>query len=81
MTCPFHDDRTPSLHVYEHPEKGWYCFGCKRHGHSAYDLAGALWELQTRGTDFLELRARLYELFLPAQTPPAPPRVARQRRT
>ncbi|MCA1679675.1 MAG: hypothetical protein LC777_12375, partial [Actinobacteria bacterium] len=31
------------MHVYEHPEQGWHCFGCKRHGHSAYDLAGALW--------------------------------------
>jgi hypothetical protein len=81
ISCPFHEDRTPSLHVYEHPEEGWYCFGCKRHGHTVYDLAAALWELQTRGSDFLELRARLYELFLPGQRPPAPPRVARQRRT
>jgi uncharacterized protein YidB (DUF937 family) len=21
------------------PDDGWYCFGCKRHGHTAYDLA------------------------------------------
>jgi hypothetical protein len=81
ITCPFHEDRTPSLHVYEHPEDGWYCFGCNRHGHTVYDLAAALWELQTRGTDFLELRTQLYELFLPGHTPPAPPRAARRRRT
>lgn len=65
VRCPFHEDRTPSLHVYEEPEDGWYCFGCKRHGHTVYDLAGAIWNLDTRGPNFLELRARLYELFLP----------------
>jgi len=78
IRCPFHEDRTPSMHVYESPADGWYCFGaCKRHGHSVYDLAGAMWGLQTHGADFLELRARLYELFLPGQTPPNPPRRAR----
>ena len=71
IRCPFHDDRSPSFHVYEDPADGWYCFGaCKRHGHSVYDLAGAMWGLQTRGTDFLELRARLYDLFLPGEAVP-----------
>jgi hypothetical protein len=69
ISCPFHEDRTPSFHVYERPEDGYYCFGCKRYGHTAYDLASALWQLQTRGEDFLQLRARLYELLLPGQTP------------
>lgn len=79
IRCPLHhEDRTPSFHVYENPADGWYCFGaCKRHGHSVYDLASAMWGLQTRGTDFLELRRRLYELFLPGQTPPKAPRRAR----
>jgi hypothetical protein len=70
ISCPFHEDRTPSFHVYEHADDGWYCFGCRRHGHSAYDLASALWNLQTHGTDVLELRARLYQLPLPGHTPP-----------
>jgi hypothetical protein len=70
VSCPWHEDRTPSLHVYENPQDGWFCFGCKRHGHSVYDLAAAIWGLDTRGPDFLELRARLYDLFLPGQTPP-----------
>ena len=70
ISCPFHDDRTPSFHVYEHPEDGWYCFGCKRHGHTVYDLASLLWDLDTRGPSFIELRARLYDLFLPGQSPP-----------
>jgi len=78
ICCPLHhDDNTPSFHVYEDPARGWYCFGCGRHGHSVYDLASAMWHLQTRGADFLELRRRLYELFLPGQTPPNPPRRAR----
>ena len=79
VSCPWHEDRTPSLHVYEHPRDGWYCYGCKRHGHTVYDLAGAMWGLDTRGPSFLELRARLYDLFLPGQTPPAPPRARRSR--
>ena len=28
--CPFHDEKTPSLHV--RPERGWYCFGCGEGG-------------------------------------------------
>jgi hypothetical protein len=73
VTCPFHEDRTPSLHVYHDPDEGWYCFGCGRGG-SIYDLAALLWNLDTPGPGFLSLRARLYELFLPGQTPPRPPR-------
>ncbi|MCA1699303.1 MAG: hypothetical protein LC790_10580 [Actinobacteria bacterium] len=38
--------------------------------HSVYDLASALWQLDTRGASFIELRARLYALFLPGQSPP-----------
>ena len=62
IACPFHDDHTPSLHVYEHPEQGWYCFGCQRGG-SIYDLAAALYRLPPRGRDFLELRERLHQRF------------------
>ena len=63
VACPFHEDATPSLHVYEMAEGGWFCFSCRR-GTSVYDLAGPLWGLQTRGLDFLELRRRLTELLL-----------------
>ena len=31
-TCPFHQDDTPSLGVYETPERHYHCFGCKAHG-------------------------------------------------
>ena len=57
-----HEDRTPSLHVYESPERGWFCFGCG-FGGSIYDLAGRVWRLETRGEDFLTLRARLHRIF------------------
>jgi hypothetical protein len=73
ISCPFHEDRTPSFHVYQRPQDGYYCFGCRRYGHSAYDLASALWSMQTRGEDFLQLRARLYDLLLPGHTPPVMP--------
>lgn len=62
VCCPFHADRTPSLHVYESAERGWYCFGCRRGG-TIYDLAATLWGMQPRGEEFLELRTRLREVF------------------
>lgn len=59
VRCPFHDDdRTPSLHVYEEPQRGWYCFGCGRGG-SIYDFAALLLGRGTRGEEFLELRREL----------------------
>ena len=63
IRCPFHDDQTPSLHVYEDPERGWYCFGCGRGG-SSYDLAALLWRRDTSGNDFLRLRRDLEEFLL-----------------
>jgi DNA primase len=70
VPCPFHDDRTPSLHAYG-PGRGWRCFGCGAGG-SIFDLAARLWGLGTRGPDFRELRQRLAETFdLPeAASPP-----------
>ena len=68
VSCPFHDDRTPSLHAYGRG-LGWRCFGCGACG-SIFDLA-ALWGLRTRGRDFRELRRRLAETF---DVPDGPPR-------
>jgi hypothetical protein len=39
--CPFHDDDTPSLHAYLEPERGWYCYGCRRGG-DIYTLGALL---------------------------------------
>ncbi|HTP19011.1 MAG TPA: CHC2 zinc finger domain-containing protein [Solirubrobacteraceae bacterium] len=63
LRCLFHDDRTPSLHVYPEPGRGWYCFGCGRGG-SIFDLAALLSGRETRGRDFAELRRELEEMFL-----------------
>ena len=62
IACPFHSDRTPSLHVYERPDQGWTCFGCGRGG-SIYDLAAELEGITPRGRDFIALRQRLHDRF------------------
>jgi RepB DNA-primase from phage plasmid len=63
VSCPFHQDGHPSLHVYETPERGWYCFGRCRRGGTIYDLAAPLYGYQARGDDFRRLRAELRRLF------------------
>lgn len=62
IRCPFHQDLTPSLHLYPTAEEGWYCFGCGR-GTSIYDMAAALWRTGTRGSEFVALRERLLAAF------------------
>lgn len=62
VCCPIHQDRTPSLHAYPTPEQGWFCFGCRRGG-SIFDLASHVWKLDTKGPEFIELKARLRETF------------------
>ena len=82
VACPFHPDRTPSLHVYPDAARGWACFSarCSRggrpNGGDIYALAGQLWGLSTRGPEFLELRRRLYRLFLPGHEAPRRGRAA-----
>lgn len=61
--CPLHEDRHASMHVYETPERGWYCFGACRRGGTIYDLAAALYGYTLRGEEFLRLRAELRRLF------------------
>jgi hypothetical protein len=64
IRCPLHEDRKPSLHVYDDPGRGWYCFGCGRGG-SIYDLASLLWDRPARGRGFIQLRRELEALVLP----------------
>jgi hypothetical protein len=68
VSCPFHEDRTPSLHVYARAEQGWYCFGCGRGG-SIYDLAAELYGLPARGRGFVRLRALLQQRFPECRSP------------
>jgi hypothetical protein len=62
VTCPFHEDHRPSLHVFPTAERGWHCFSCGRGG-SIYDLAAALWGMTPRGREFIDLRQGLMERF------------------
>jgi hypothetical protein len=64
VSCPFHDDDSPSLHVYADPAAGWFCFGC-RQGGSVYDFAARLWGLSTRGPDFVAVADTLSQVFGP----------------
>jgi CHC2 zinc finger len=64
IRCPFHDDRTPSLHVYEDGDRGWYCYGCARGG-SIYDFAAHMWGVETRGETFNGLHDALCAVFGP----------------
>jgi CHC2 zinc finger/RepB DNA-primase from phage plasmid len=57
MHCPFHEDRTPSLQLYE--DGTWYCYGACQAGGSIFDFAAHLWEMDTKDRAFLKLRARL----------------------
>lgn len=61
--CPFHEDRTPSLHAYDEPAEGWFAFCCQRGG-TIYDLARELSGIGDRGADFRELRAWIAERLL-----------------
>jgi CHC2 zinc finger len=65
VACPFHDDRHPSLHMYD--GGSFYCFGCRRGG-TIYDFAAHVWfsgqpASALRGRRFIEVRERLMALF------------------
>ena len=55
--CPFHEDRTPSLQLYQ--DGTWYCYGACHAGGSVFDFASRIWSTGTKGQEFLRLRARL----------------------
>lgn len=64
-SCPLpdHEDRTPSCHVYDDPERGFYCYGCRRGG-TVIDLGAALYGLDPRGRGYHEIRRRLLDALL-----------------
>jgi RepB DNA-primase from phage plasmid/CHC2 zinc finger len=62
IRCPFHDDRNPSMQLYD--DGAWYCYGACRTGGSIYDFASNWWGLDTRGHQFLALRQRLADELL-----------------
>jgi len=64
VSCPLHEDKTPSLHVYPTAQRGWRCYSCQRGG-SLYDLAAAVWATGTRRGEFHQTRRRLWALLYP----------------
>ena len=63
IACPFHEDRHPSLHVYESAERGWTCYQCNTGG-SIVDLGARLYGLHHRGADYPVLLRRIAEELL-----------------
>jgi hypothetical protein len=57
IRCPFHDDHTPSLQLYD--DGTWYCYGSCQAGGSIFDFAARAWQINPKGRAFLRLRARL----------------------
>jgi hypothetical protein len=72
VLCPFHSERTPSLHLY--PDGTFYCFGtnCRRGG-TIFDFAAHLWGIPATGSGFIELRDRLATTFGLSAPGPARP--------
>jgi len=78
VNCPLpdHDDRTPSCHVYDDVDRGWFCFGCRRGG-SIYDLAALMLGLPQTLDDetFIDVKRHVHErLGLPDPFPSIPDR-------
>ena len=42
--CPFHEEHTPSMKVYDEPGRGFHCFGCNKGG-SVIDFVMRLFNL------------------------------------
>jgi hypothetical protein len=61
--CPFHEDRTASLQLYE--DGTWYCYGACQAGGSIFDFAARAWRMDAKGRAFLKLRARLVDELTP----------------
>lgn len=65
VRCPFHGEKTPSLHVYD---DSWHCFGCGEHG-DAVDLV-----MRLDGVGRAEAYDRIMGAgWTPTAQPPAPP--------
>ncbi len=62
--CPFHEERTPSLALWDDPARGWNCYGCGRGG-TIFEFAAASWgySVPLRGQAFKDVRDRLLDLF------------------
>jgi hypothetical protein len=72
IRCPFHDDKTPSLHIYE--DGHWHCFGCGAHG-DVLDFVGrfyygAQYDPSVHFTEVIDRLGGLDIKPVPDYTPP-----------
>jgi DNA primase len=51
--CPFHNEKSPSFHVYDDDEPHYHCFGCGAHGDAITFV------MQTEGLEFRDAVERL----------------------
>ena len=65
VTCPFHNEKTASLKLYD--DGGWYCFGCHQHG-TAIDFTMKLFDLSP--LDAVRKLNQDFNLALPLDRPP-----------
>jgi DNA primase len=73
--CPFHNEKSPSFHVYEGDEPHYHCFGCGAHGDAITFV------MQTDGLEFRDAVERLSSdagLEVPQDTPQERERAERQ---
>jgi DNA primase len=73
--CPFHNEKSPSFHVYDDDEPHYHCFGCGAHG----DVITFV--MQTEGLEFRDTVERLAGeagLDVPQDTPQERERAERQ---
>jgi DNA primase len=73
--CPFHNEKSPSFHVYEGDEPHYHCFGCGAHGDAITFV------MQTEGLEFRDAVERLAGdagLEVPKDTPQERERAERQ---
>ena len=73
--CPFHNEKSPSFHVYDDDEPHYHCFGCGAHGDAITFV------MQTDGLEFRDAVERLAGeagLEVPKDTPQERERAERQ---
>ncbi|HVT53067.1 MAG TPA: DNA primase [Dongiaceae bacterium] len=73
--CPFHNEKSPSFHVYDDDEPHYHCFGCGAHGDAITFV------MQTEGLEFRDAVERLAGdagLDVPKDSPQERERAERQ---
>src|SRR5438045_5661319 len=73
--CPFHNEKSPSFHVYDDDEPHYHCFGCGAHGDAITFV------MQTDGLEFRDAVERLAGdagLDVPQDSPQERERAERQ---